>query len=65
MFERLLLVYGNAVDTAEDASFAAEGVADLAQQMRDTANAYRTAEATIWARYVDWMVSSGVVQADN
>lgn len=62
MFERILLVYGNAAATAEDASLAAEGVADMAQQMRDTATAYKAAEATIWCRYVDWMVSSAPVR---
>lgn len=57
VFERILIVYGNAAATAVDASFAAEGVADMAQQMRDTGAAYKSAEAAIWCRYFDWMVS--------
>ncbi|BEI87723.1 uncharacterized protein CcaverHIS019_0104410 [Cutaneotrichosporon cavernicola] len=54
VFERLLLVYGNAAAAAEDASFAAAHVPEMAQQMRDTASAYKAAEATIWCRYFDW-----------
>ncbi|GMK58444.1 hypothetical protein CspeluHIS016_0504760 [Cutaneotrichosporon spelunceum] len=55
VFERLLLVYGNAVATAEEPSFEAAGVPEMAQQIRDTAAAYKGVEATIWCRYFDWI----------
>lgn len=64
-FERLLLVYGNAAATAEDASFAAADVAEMAQQMRDTATAYKAAEATIWCRYFDWLSENDKTSEDK
>ncbi|CAK9779644.1 hypothetical protein CC85DRAFT_289288 [Cutaneotrichosporon oleaginosum] len=57
-FERLLAVYGDAAASATDAVFAAADVPDMAQQMRDTAAAYKAAEASIWCRYYDWMVEN-------
>lgn len=55
VFERTVVVYGNAAFTAEDASFGKDSAVET--QLVETAAAYKTAEALVWSRYVDWMVS--------
>ncbi|WOO76790.1 putative RNA-binding protein [Vanrija pseudolonga] len=62
-FERTVVVYGNAAFTAEDASFGKDSTVET--QLVETAAAYKTAEALVWSRYVDWMAESGALDRDQ
>lgn len=55
MFERTVLLYSNAANSAEEASWAE---AAGGTQMTQAAEAYKSAEATVWARYVDWVAAN-------
>jgi uncharacterized protein YfiM (DUF2279 family) len=59
VFERTLLAYGRVVAQAEEASFAEEAtqVRGQTNQMLQMASQYKTAEAGLWVRYVDYVVS--------
>ena len=56
VFERTVLAYGKVAAAAEDASFP-PAASELQTQMVEMANTYKTAEALIWVRYVDFIVS--------
>lgn len=61
VFERTVLLYSNAANASEDASWAE----DVAEQMKQAAEAYRSAEATVWARYVDWVAANPPADVDE
>ncbi|KAL1413103.1 Splicing factor [Vanrija albida] len=63
VFERTVVVYGNAAFTAEDASFGKEPAVET--QLVEAAAAYKTAEALVWSRYVDWMIESTSLEREQ
>lgn len=61
MFERTVLLYSNAANAAEDASWTEE----VAEQMKQAAEAYKSAESTVWGRYVDWVAANPPADVDE
>lgn len=62
VFERTVLLYSNAANAAEESSWSDETSAD---SLRQAAEAYRSAEATVWARYVDWLAANPPAEVDE
>lgn len=62
VFERAVLLYANAANSAEDHTWSDEA---SAESLKQAADAYKAAEATVWARYVDWLSTNPPADVDE